>query len=165
MYHPFDSARQPIRLLKGSLMAAPQSYKNHSRYDPLLHYFLAPMLLLNFIFSFMLFHNHHHEHPNIALWWIVLSFVLLLIPVSARRSALKAQDRVIRLEERIRLGLLFPAAEHSMIPSFTTGQLIALRFASDGELPALAKRALAENLTPKQIKQAIVIWRPDNHRV
>lgn len=146
-------------------MAATQSYKNHSRYDPLLHYFLVPMLLLNFIFSFTLFRHHHHEHPHIAFWWILLSFVLLLIPMSTRRSALKVQDRVIRLEERIRLGLLLPAAEHSTILSLTASQLIALRFASDGELPALAKRALAENLTAKQIKQAIVTWRPDNHRV
>ena len=146
-------------------MAATQSYKNHSRYDPLLHYFLVPVLLLNFIFSFILFRHHSHAHPHIALWWIILSFVLLLMPMKSRRSALKVQDRVIRLEERIRLGLLLPPAEHSMIPSLTIGQLIALRFASDGELPALAKRALAENLTPKQIKQAIVTWRPDNHRV
>ncbi|MEO8869348.1 MAG: DUF6526 family protein [Granulicella sp.] len=146
-------------------MSATQSYKNHTRYDPLLHYFLVPMLLLNFIFSFVIFRHHFQAHPHITFWWVILSFVLLLIPVSGRRSALKAQDRVIRLEERMRLALLLPAADHSLIPSLTTSQLIALRFASDGELPALAKRALAENLTSRQIKQAIVIWRPDNHRV
>jgi hypothetical protein len=146
-------------------MPAPQNYKNHTRYDSLLHYFLVPMLLLNFIFSFVIFRNHHQENPHITLWWIVLSFVLLMMPMQARRGALKAQDRVIRLEERLRLALLLPPAEHSMIQTLTTGQLIALRFASDGELPALARRALAENLTRKQIKQAIVTWRPDDLRV
>lgn len=146
-------------------MPAPQSYKNHARYDPVFHFFLTPLLVLNFIFSFALFFRHHHEHPHIAVWWIVLSFLFIVMIVKARRSTLKAQDRIIRLEERLRLTALLPPAEHDLIPSFTTSQLIALRFASDAELPALARRAITENLTSKQIKQAIVSWRPDHLRV
>jgi predicted ABC-type exoprotein transport system permease subunit len=149
-------------------MPAPQNYKNHTRYNKAFHFVMMPLLLLNFIFSFVLFFHHHHHHPHhpyIAAWWIVMSFVLILMAGNARTSALKVQDRVIRLEERMRLASLLPAAEHTIIASLTTGQLIALRFASDDELPALAHRALAENLSRKQIKQAIVAWRPDHHRV
>jgi hypothetical protein len=146
-------------------MPAPQTYKNHARFNKPFHFVLIPLLLLNFIFSFVLFARHYHEHPHIAPWWIVMSFVFILMANCTRSGALKAQDRVIRLEERLRLVLLLPPAEHAAIPSFTTGQLIALRFASDDELPALAHRTLADNLTPKQIKQAIVTWRPDHHRV
>jgi hypothetical protein len=146
-------------------MPAPQSYENHARYDPVLHFFLMPLLFLNFLFSFALFFRHRHEHPHITVWWIVLSFLFLVMIVQARRGALKAQDRIIRLEERLRLATLLPPVEHALISSFTTSQLIALRFASDEELPVLARRVLAENLNSKQIKQSIKVWRPDDHRV
>jgi hypothetical protein len=146
-------------------MATPQSYKSHAKLDPLHHLIITPLLLLNFGFSFPLFGRHHQQHPHIALWWIVLSFTLLLMSVKSRIYSLRLQDRLIRLEERLRLTALLPSAEHSAIASLTSRQLIALRFASDDELPTLARRTLAENLQPKQIKQAIVTWRSDHHRV
>jgi hypothetical protein len=146
-------------------MPAPQSYKNHAMYDPFHHYLITPLLLLNFAFSFILYSHHHRQHPHIAAWWIVLSFTLILLSIKIRNYSLAVQNRIIRLEERLRLTALLPSSDHAIIHSLTTRQLIALRFAPDAELPSLAHRAVAENLTSKQIKEAITNWRPDLQRV
>ncbi len=82
-----------------------------------------------------------------------------------RLYALRVQDRVIRLEERLRLASLSPEPLRSRIPELTEGQLIALRFASDAEAPKLAERALTEKLSPADIKKSIQTWRPDYWRV
>jgi hypothetical protein len=89
-------------------------------------------------------------------------FVWLL---KTRTYALKVQDRVIRLEERLRMEKLLPPELMSRFEELSVGQIVGLRFASDGELPALVLRALDERLDPKQIKKAIQTWRPDTHRV
>ncbi len=94
-----------------------------------------------------------------------MSLALIGLLGIARNSALKAQDRIIRLEERIRLASLLPASDLARVHSLTEAQLIALRFAADADLPGLAHRAAAENLTPRQIKEAISSWRPDHFRV
>ena len=95
--------------------------------------------------------------------YVLLLSVCALIAIS-RVYITALQDRIIRLEERLRLKELLPATRHVEIPQLTTKQLVALRFASDHEVPALVTRAIEESLTPKQIKQAIVTWRPDYER-
>ncbi len=140
----------------------PQTYANHTRFDPLFHYFLAPVLLITLVATIV----HLVRHPHLgSAWHVVLAFALLLIAGKARSYALKAQDRVIRLEERMRLATLLSEPLRSRIGELQERQLIALRFASDAEIPALVERTLKENLTQKQIKQAIQNWRPDYFRV
>jgi hypothetical protein len=146
-------------------MPTPQSLKNHSRFDPAFHFFIIPMLLLNLIFSiYATVHAWpHYEHTH--LWWIAMSVVFFVIAGRGRDRALVVQDRVIRLEERLRLHALLPAEDRAHIDEFSTKQLIALRFASDDELPALARKTLTQNLEPKAIKQSIINWRGDYLRV
>jgi hypothetical protein len=146
-------------------MAKPQSYANHTRYDPLFHFFVIPLLLVNLGFAIYATIHAWPGYRHTHLWWIVMSLVFLGLAGVARSSALRAQDRIIRLEERLRMALLLPTAELPIVEALTLRQIIALRFASDAELPALALRAATEGLTPKQIKQSIVTWRPDEHRV
>jgi hypothetical protein len=149
-------------------MSAAQNYKNHVRWDPAWHFFIMPILMLNIVFAaFKLVHDWHLEnnHHVVFGWWTVLSIVLFMAIMKSRMYALKVQDRIIRLEERLRLAALLPAEELASSHALTEDQLIGLRFASDGELPRLVARTLKENLTRKQIKEAIVNWRPDNFRV
>ena len=146
-------------------MPAPQSFKNHARFDPRFHFFVAPVLLLNFIYMIYRCCKHWPEEIVLHLWWIVLAAALVLLAGLARYYALQDQDRIIRLEEQLRLAALVPAAELPQLRSLTTKQFVALRFASDAELPGLALRAVTHNLDPKQIKEAITVWRPDLERV
>jgi hypothetical protein len=139
-----------------------QTYANHGRFDPWYHFFLAPIALIIFIASIV--HLVRHPHPW-GLMHVVLAFALVVLVVKLRTYSLKVQDRVIRLEERLRLAMLLPEPLRYRINELDVRQLIALRFASDAETPALVERALNEKLTQKQIKQAIQNWRADNFRV
>ena len=139
-----------------------QTYANHGRFDPWYHFFLAPISLIIFIASIV--HLVRHPRPW-GLVHVILAFALVVLVVKLRTYSLKVQDRVIRLEERLRLATLLPEPLRSRINELDIRQLIALRFASDAELPALVERTLNEKLAPKQIKQAIQNWRPDTFRV
>jgi Family of unknown function (DUF6526) len=123
------------------------------------------MLIINFGFSIALLVRHHGQHPNVTVWWVVMSVVFFVMAGAGRGQALKAQDRVIRLEEKLRYQAVLGAMELAETHALTLQQVIALRFASDAELAGLIQKTLKENLTPKQIKQSIVVWRPDYDRV
>jgi hypothetical protein len=146
-------------------MPTPQNLKNHARLYPPFHFFVLPMLLLNFIFSVYVTIRDWPEHWALHLWWIAMSIVFFVMAGLSRGAALTVQDRIIRLEERLRLHALLPAEERPHINELSIKQLIALRFASDEELPALVRKTLTQNLEPKAIKESIVNWRGDYHRV
>lgn len=140
----------------------PQTRSNHARLDPSFHLILIPGLALLLIGT-VLYVLKRPYPSSVAL--LLLTAFLLLAAFKARIYALKVQDRVIRLEERLRLATLAPPALQNRIGQLTESQLIALRFASDSEVAALAQRALDEKLTSKQIKDSIEVWRPDYWRV
>jgi hypothetical protein len=141
---------------------APQNLANHARLDPWFHFFLLPVFGLSVIAALA----YLIRHPGLpAAAFFVVSIAALVAVSKIRLYALKVQDRVIRLEERQRLALLLPEPMRSRIPEFTERQLIALRFASDAELPGLGERTLAQNLAPGDIKKSIQNWRPDYWRV
>jgi hypothetical protein len=146
-------------------MAAPQNLQNHTRFDPPFHFFVLPMLLLNFIFSIYATIHAWPRYEHTHLWWIAMSVVFFIMAGTPRGAALRAQDRIIRLEERLRLTALLPAEDRAHIGELSIKQLIALRFASDAEIPALVRKTLTQNLEPKAIKESITNWRADTHRV
>jgi len=150
---------------KGISLPETQNYKNHSRIDPVWHFFIAPFLLLNLLVSVYFTVHHWPVERTMFLWWDLLSLVLIMAVTRARQHSLIAQDRVIRLEEKLRFQALLPADLLTRSQSLSIQQIIALRFASDEELPGLVRRVLDENLTAKQIKEAINSWRPDYLRV
>jgi hypothetical protein len=140
----------------------PQTRSNHVRFDPAFHFFLAPALLLFLLWTVI---NLVRNLNSTSVSFVVVAVLMLVTATKARLYALKVQDRVIRLEERLRLSGLLPEPLRSRIGELTETQLIALRFASDPELPTLVQRALNENLGAKQIKEEVREWRPDYWRV
>jgi hypothetical protein len=145
--------------------SSPQSLKNHGRLDPPFHFVLLFVLVANLVFAVFHMVSHWSDSFLASKWYVVLSLVAFIPFLKLRTYPLKVQDRVIRLEERIRLQALAPAEWHAQIYRLTEDQLIGLRFAADDEVVGLAKQALEHNLTRKQIKERIKDWRPDNWRI
>jgi len=140
----------------------PQNFSNHTRRDPLFHFFVLPVFAITLIAAMV----HVIRRPGLHSTCMVLVALAALFAIfRIRLYALKVQDRVIRLEERLRLANLLDPALRPRIPELSEAQLVALRFASDAELPALAARALNEKLFRDDIKKAIQNWRPDYWRV
>lgn len=143
-------------------MADTQNFKNHGKFDPPFHFFLAPVAMAALIWSIVEVIRHPSwmsgVHVLAIFWLVVLMF-------KVRVYSLKVQDRVIRLEERLRLAAVLPPALQPRIGELTVDQLIGLRFASDAELPGLVEKTLAGNWKRKQIKEAVQNWRADNWRV
>ena len=138
-----------------------QNFKNHARYIPLWHY-ITPLIIAGILgWGIVNFTSHHLEIHFLGASMILISVVLLLIWWYARVFAIRAQDRAIRAEENFRHFILTGKPFDSKL---RMSQIIALRFASDEEMPALAKKAEEENLSSKQIKEAIKNWRADHHR-
>jgi hypothetical protein len=141
-----------------------QNYKNHTQLVPAFHFLLFGILVLTLIGSgvnlYESFGNHDRMYSASLLVVLTLSMIMLFF--FCRIFALKAQDRAIRAEENLRH---FAATGKLLDPRLGVKQIIALRFASDSEFVALAKRAADESMTPDAIKQAVKQWRADLYRV
>jgi hypothetical protein len=140
-----------------------QNYNNHTRWHPPFHFVMAPILLMHLIWSAKLAYGN----PS---WPMIEGFLLaigiFLAGFLTRVSALKAQDRTIRLEEKLRYREVLSPELQKRAEALTTAQVVALRFASDAELPGLIEKTLAGQFAnSKAIKQAIQHWRPDFDRV
>lgn len=140
----------------------PQTLANHAKFDPPFHFLVVPVLLINVIVvGYYLF-----RFPGLGGTWLLLvSVALLTLAGRTRAYATHLQDRIIRVEEHLRLAAIVPEPLRSRIGELTDAQLVGLRFASDSEVPALVQRALDEQLSRSDIKKAIVDWRPDYSRV
>jgi hypothetical protein len=138
---------------------SPQTYKNHARFFPLFHFFVAPVLLLNVLNAI----RHVYNRPARDTGWeLVVAAALVGLALAARLMALKVQDRVIRLEMRLRMQQAVPADLCARFEELTPSQLVALRFASDAELADLVRDVLAGKLqTQKAIKERVRNWAPD----
>ena len=140
-----------------------QNFANHARFVPPYHYVAAPIFILNFIWAVRgLFNGITFD----AILNVLVAAALIILFLVARTFALKAQDRVIRLEMRLRMRELLPEDLRGRVNDFTPTQMIGLRFASDAELPELARKVLDENITAATpIKKMITNWRGDYLRV
>ncbi len=141
----------------------PQTYANHIKSVPLYHFVILPILLGNFFWmlfrTITLFSVDGVINTMVALVLIALCFLIRIFPLGA-------QDRVIRLEERLRMHSLLVDDLKSRINEFTTSQLVALRFAGDEELSQLARRVIEGDISDqKSIKLAITNWRSDHQRL
>ena len=143
-------------------MSEVQNFKNHARFAPAFHFFVAPVFLLNIVWSVVRVVRSFSFGTIISL---LVAIALFLLALTARIFALRVQDRVIRLEMRLRMQQTLPPDLTPRIPEFTVSQLVALRFASDAELPDLARKVLQEKLTErKAIKAMVRNWQPDHLR-
>jgi len=140
-----------------------QNFKNHSRLVPMYHGLAFLLILAGLIGSVVNLLDHHEpgNHYSAALL-VVVFLIFVLIAWYARSFALRAQDRAIRAEENLRH---FVLTGKPLDKALRLGQIIALRFASDEEFPALAQRAVQEKMSQKEIKMAVKNWRADYHRV
>ena len=138
---------------------APQTFENHVRTVPAYHIVLFGILIINFIWAA---YQAVRFFSVAAVIGLLLAIGLVILSFCARNFALRVQDRVIRLEMWLRMEKLLPADLRGRIPEFTVEQLVALRFASDEELPELARKVLGENIADrKTIKKMIQHWKPD----
>ncbi len=144
-------------------MSEKQTYANHIRWYPLVHFVITPLLIINLIWAIVCVVR---EFDWYRVQYLLVSITLVLMSLASRLQALKAQDRVIRLEERLRYSSLLRPELAAKAYELRTGQIIALRFASDEELAHLVERTInGEFATTKEIKLAIKDWRGDYLRV
>jgi hypothetical protein len=139
-----------------------QSFAKHARYFPAFHFFVTPVLLIYFIYAVRVALPVRAWPATLAA---VVALALLVLAFASRMMALTVQNRVIRLEERLRLARLLPADLQGRIEELSVRQLVALRFASDGEVAELTRKVLTEGITDqKAIKSMVKEWRPDHLR-
>ena len=143
-------------------MAEQQTLANHVRLDPLVHFFVFPVAAITFVWTIVnLVRSPDLYHGEM----VVLAAAGLVAVAKIRLYSLKVQDRVIRLEERLRLSNVLPENLRGRIGELSEGQLVALRFACDAEVPALVEKSLSSNLKNPEIKKEIKTWRADYFRV
>ena len=140
-----------------------QNFANHGKFVPTYHFFAVPVFVINFIWSLVRLWKLGFSFAGI--FGVILAAALVILAFQARMFALGVQDRVIRLEERLRYAQVLPADLQARCAELTIGQIVAMRFASDAELPALTRRVLDEKVRErKAIKRLIKCWRPDYQR-
>jgi hypothetical protein len=142
-------------------MAEPQTLANHARIDPWYHWVALPLSAITWILAII--HVVHHGRPMI--WQLIAASALLVVMLRVRIYSLRVQDRVIRLEETLRMQALLPTELKARIGELRPGQFVALRFASDAELAERVEEALTQGLAGRAIKERIKQWRPDTFRV
>jgi hypothetical protein len=140
-----------------------QTFENHGKIVPIFHFFAIPVFVINFVWS--LIRLWHLGISFAGIFGVILAAALVVLVFEARLFALAVQDRVIRLEERLRYAQVLPADLQARTVELTINQIVSLRFACDAELPALAQKVLDEKLMErKAIKQLIESWKPDYQR-
>ena len=140
-----------------------QDYSTHRRYHPIYHFVTLPILIINF---FVMIVVAVRDFSLLAAWNAIVAFALMMLVAIVRFYATKTQDRIIRLEESMRLQRLLPPEMRPRIPELSTGSLIALRFCADEELPEMVRAILAGEVRGREnIKRRIRNWRPDTQRV
>lgn len=144
--------------------SAPQSYANHAQFTPLYHYFTSPLALGFLVWSIV---RVAKAPTSDNVYFLIGALTMFGVVSVARLSPLRAQDRIIRLEEQLRYQRVLPAAlAEQAMHAFSPRHYIALRFASDQELPGLVEKVIANpGLKGKEIKQQIRTWRPDYFRL
>ena len=141
----------------------PQNFSNHTRWHPTFHFFVLPVMLINFFWAVVMFVKTPSWNAG---WWIVVSLALAMLTTFVRTYSLKVQDRLIRLEEKLRYQQVLSPALAQQINALTPGQIVALRFAADEELEELVSAVTAGKFVKtKELKQAIKHWRADHFRV
>ena len=141
----------------------PQNFENHTRWHPAFHFFILPVMLINFFWAVVIFVKAPGWNSG---WWIIVSLALLMLTTFVRTYSLKVQDRLIRLEEKLRYQQVLSPALAQQINALTPGQIVALRFAADEELEELVSAVTAGKFVKtKELKQAIKHWRADHFRV
>jgi hypothetical protein len=146
-------------------MPKQQTFRNHASFDPWFHAIGGFFLLFNLVVAIVFLVLHFKAQPLLSLWIVGTLIVSTTALLKGRIYPLKVQDRIIRLEERLRLEALLPEALRRRIPELTEDQLVGLRFASDDELPSLVELTLEKKLSRRQIKERIQNWRADHWRV
>lgn len=139
-----------------------QNYSNHRQFVPTFHFLTGTGMVL--LLAGSVYYTFASCHASLlpGLLFILISLMIISLFFHSRLFALKAQDRAIRAEENFRHYIL---TGKPLDPQLSPGQIVALRFAGDEELAALAQRAVSEKLRPGEIKKQIRHWRPDHHRV
>ena len=139
---------------------AEQSFENHTKYVSAFHFFAVPVFIVNLVWSFFRLRTLGFSFAGV--FGVFLAAALVVLVFLARLFALAVQDRVIRLEERLRYERVLPADLQARIGELETGQIVSLRFASDAELPGLTRKVLDEKLTQRKvIKRLVKNWKPD----